>query len=108
MSRFLYPLISEDASFQTEISLLNSSLQAAAVQLELWGPDGTLDAFVSVSMAPLTSMSKPLSQLFPGMQPHRPGNVRIRSSEPIYSHATLYTPDMTFIATEEPVPYPEP
>ena len=89
LSRFLYPLIAEDSTYQSQIALLNNGSQAANVELELWGLEGTLDGFVSISMPPGTSLAKTLSEIFPGMQAHRPGNVRVRSSQPLHSYGML-------------------
>ena len=107
LNRFIYPLIAEDSAYQTQIALLNSGSQTANVELELWGPGGTLDGFISLSIAPGASIAKPLGDIFIGMQPHRPGNVRIRSDQPLYSFAMVYTRDLRFITSEPPVPYPD-
>lgn len=107
LSNFLFPLIAEDSAYQTQVSLLNSGSQSANVELELWSPSGTLDGFISISMAPGTSISKPLSEIFTGMQPHRPGNVRVRSSQPLHGFATIYARDLRFMTSEPPVPYPD-
>ena len=107
LGNFIYPLIAHDSTYQTEIAMLNSGSQTANAELELWSLEGTLDAFVSLSIAPGTSIAKPLNEIFTGMQPHRPGNVRIRSSQPLHSFATIYTSDLRFMTSEPPVPYPE-
>ena len=80
--------------------------QTANADLELWGPTGTLDGVVSLSMAPGTSIAKSVSEIFTGSQPHRPGNVRVRSSQPLHSFATIYARDLRFMTSEPPVPYP--
>jgi hypothetical protein len=107
LKRFIYPLIAEDATYQTQIALLNPGRQPANAELELWGPEGTLDGFVSLSIAPGASIAKSLSDIFTGMQPHRPGNVRIRSGQPLYSFAMVYTHDLRFVTSQPPVPYPD-
>jgi hypothetical protein len=107
MGHFLYPLIIEDSRYQTGISLLNSGDQTAGVHLELWGPEGTLDAFTDITLAPHANRIGSLSDLFPGMQPHQTGNVRIISSQPLHSFATMYARDLKFISSLPPVLYPE-
>ena len=107
LNNFLFPLIAEDSAYQTQISLLNSGGQSANVELELWSPSGTLDGFISISMAPGTCISRPLSDIFTGMQPHRPGNVRVRSSQPLHGFASIYARDLRFMTSEPPVPYPD-
>jgi hypothetical protein len=107
MSSFVFPLISEDADFMTEISLLNSGNQSATVQLELWGLAGTLDGSKTITLGPQTQMSQILSEIFPGMQPHRSGNVRIHSSQPIYGMGELSARSLRFVSSVQPVAYPE-
>jgi hypothetical protein len=107
LSHFVYPLVVEDSLYQTGINLLNTSDQNASVQMELWGPGGTLDASVTIMIAPNMSKSASLTDFFPGMQPHQTGNVRILSSQPLYSFATMYARDMKFISSMAPVRYPE-
>ncbi|HTY62785.1 MAG TPA: kelch repeat-containing protein [Acidobacteriota bacterium] len=108
LSNFLYPLIAEDSTYQTQIALLNTGSQVANASMELWGPAGTLDGFVSLPIAPGTSIAKTLSEIFPGMQAHRPGNVRIKSDQPIFSFGTLSTRQPRFVTSLPPVPYPGP
>jgi hypothetical protein len=109
LRHFVYPLVVEDSLYQTGINLLNTSDQNASVQMELWGPSGTLDANVTIMLAPHTSKSASLTDFFPGMQPHQTGNVRILSSPnlPLHSFATMYARDMKFISSMAPVKYPE-
>ncbi|MBN1570393.1 MAG: hypothetical protein JXA73_21300 [Acidobacteria bacterium] len=106
MSRFLFPLVSEDATYQTEISLLNTGDQTASVLLELWGTAGTLDAFANVSLPPNRRLTGFLGDIFPDIQPHLTGNVRIISDRPLHGFAILSARDLTFITAEPPVPYP--
>jgi hypothetical protein len=107
LKRFIYPLIAEDFTYQTQIALLNSGSQTANVELELWGLESTLDGFVALSIAPGASIAKPLGDIFTGMQPHRPGNVRIRSDQPLHSYSMVYPRDLRFITSQPPVPYPD-
>jgi hypothetical protein len=106
MSRFLYPLIAEDPTYRTQISLLNTGDQTANILLELWGTEGTLDAFANVSLSPNRQLTGFLSDIFPDMQPHLTGNVRIKSDQPLHSFAILSARDLEFISAEPPVPYP--
>jgi hypothetical protein len=52
-------------------------------------------------------MSQILSEIFPGMQPHRSGNVRIHSSQPIYGMGELSARSLRFVSSVQPVAYPE-
>ncbi len=108
MNHFLFPLVSEDATYQTEIALLNSGSQSANVQIELWGLAGTLDRSISIALAPNTRVNQPLSQWFPGMGPHQSANVRIRSDQPIFGLGMLIDRGLRFISSVPPVLFPEP
>jgi hypothetical protein len=48
-----------------------------------------------------------LSQLFPGMQPHRSANVRIRSDQPIFGLGMLIDRAQHFITSVPPALFPE-
>ncbi len=106
LGNFLYPLIAEDSTYQTQIALLNSGSQTATVDVELYGTEG-LSAAVQYSIAPGTSLIRTLTELFQRNVSLRPGNVRIRSSLPLHSFAAIYPRDRRFMTSEAPVPYPE-
>jgi hypothetical protein len=107
MKNFLFPLVSEDfTDYGTGIALLNSGDAVANVQLELWGPSGTLDSSATVVLAPHAQQARSLSGFFPGMQGHRYGNVRVRSNQPLHSFAILYSSELHFISAVPAVPYP--
>jgi hypothetical protein len=106
IGNFLFPLVSEDSDYGTGVALLNSGDASANVRLELWGPSGTLDAFSSITLPPHTQRAQPLSSLFPGMQWHRFGNVRVSSDQPLHSFAILYSRDLHFISSVTAVAKP--
>ncbi len=106
LKNFVLPLVSEDYQYATGVALLNSGSVAANVQVELWGPSGTLDSVRSITLAPHAQTAQTLSTLFPGMHDHRSGNVRIHSDQPLHSFAALYSQDLRFITTITAVPYP--
>ncbi len=107
MNKFLFPLVSEDGDFQTGVALLNSGDQTAHAQLELWGPEGTLDGYSALTLAPKTRTSLYLENYFPGMQPHRSANLRIQSDQPLHGLAILHDRNIRFISSVPPVPFPE-
>jgi hypothetical protein len=107
LDHFIFPLISQDAQFSTGIGLLNGSDRPANIQLELWGTGGTLDQSASITIAPHTRISEILGQVFPGMQPHRAGNVRIKSDQPVYGMGALFDAPLNFLTAVSPVAYPE-
>ncbi len=107
MSHFVFPLVSEDSTFQTEIALLNGGSQSANVQLELWSTAGTLDNTVSITLAPQTRVDQILSQLFPGYQPHRSANIRVLSDQPIFGLGAMSDHSLTFLSSVPPVLFPE-
>ena len=106
INNFVFPLISEDSDYGTGIGLLNSGDTPASVRLELWGPAGTLDASSSVTLPANAQRALSLSELFPGMQPHRYANVRVWSDQPLHSFALFYSKDLHFVSTVTAVPYP--
>ncbi len=107
MDRFVFPLVSEDSDFMTGIALLNSGNQPANVQLELWSLEGTLDETRMVTLNPGTHISRMLIQLFPGMQPHRSGNVRVYSDQPLHGLGAMFGSDFRFVLSVPPVAIPE-
>ncbi len=103
LSNFLFPLVSQDAEFETGIALLNGGDQTANAQLELWGVSGTLEQSRSISIAPHARISQTLLQLFPGMAPLQSGNVRIRSDEPLFGLEVMYDRGFRFFSYVPPV-----
>jgi hypothetical protein len=108
MSQFLFPLVSEDSTFQTEIALLNGGTQTANVQLQLWSLAGTMDQSVSMTVAPNTRVDGTLTQLFPGYQPHSSANVRVISDQPLFGLGAMSDVLFQFLAAVPPVLFPGP
>jgi hypothetical protein len=108
MSHFLFPLVSQDSTFQTEIALLNSGDQPANVQLELWSLAGTLDQSSTLTLAAHARTDQTLSQLFPGMQPHRSANVRVLSDQPLIGLGAMSDQVPRFLSSVPPVLFPGP
>ena len=108
MSHFLLPLVAQDSIFMSGIALLNNTDYPANVQLELWGTAGTLDQSAAVTLAPHTRLSEVLDKIFPGMQPRRAGNVRVLSSQPLYSMGAIFDGALHFLAAVTPAAFPEP
>jgi hypothetical protein len=106
MRNFLFPLVSEDSVYTTEVSLLNSGDLPATAQIELRGLSGTLDGTATVTLPPHTGGIDSLSSLFPGMLPHRTANIRIRSDQPIHSFSILSDRQLRFISSVPPVVVP--
>jgi N-acetylneuraminic acid mutarotase len=107
LSRFILPLVSQDSQFATGIGLLNGTDRTANIQLELWGAGGTLDQSASIALPPYTRISKFLDQIFPGMQPHHAGNVRIKSDQPVFGFGALFDTPFHFLAAVPATTYPE-
>jgi hypothetical protein len=107
LSHFVFPLVSEDSVYETEISLLNSGDQAASVKLEFWKLDGTMDASTTVALPPHTQKSDTVSNLFSGIGSYPTANVRIISDQPIHSCEILSDRKLRFMSAVPPVPFPE-
>jgi hypothetical protein len=107
MNHFVYPLISEDSQFETEISLMTPEV-AAQVELELWDPSGQKDGSTAIiNLAAKSSFSKTLRQIFPGMSDHNYGYVTVRSTSPIYASGEMRYKNLRLISSVPPVLYPE-
>jgi len=106
LSHFVFPLISADSSYDTGIALLNFTAQPANVRLELWGPSGTLDQTASIKMGSFSSMAKLVEEVFPGMQAHQTGNVRVSSDQPLYGLGALFDRSLRFMSNVQPVAFP--
>ena len=98
MENFIFPLVSEDSTFQTGVALLNSGDQPANIQLELWGTSGSLDETRSLTLSPHSRLSQVLTELFPGMMPRRAGNVRIHSDQPLFGIGVMYDRNLRFFS----------
>jgi hypothetical protein len=103
---FLFPLIAEDSTYETQIALLNNSDLAATVNVQLCEVVGTCDS-VQQSIPPGSSIALSLSDFFSRNVSLRPGNVRIQSDQPLYSFGMLYLRDHKFMTSLPPVPYPD-
>jgi hypothetical protein len=60
-----------------------------------------------LALAPRTRTAETLTALFPGMQPHSAGNVRVRSDQPLHSHGFMYDRSFHFLSPLPPVAFPE-
>jgi hypothetical protein len=105
-ANFAFPLVSEDSTYNTAVTLLNSGNQSANVTLELWGMAGTVDATASTTLAPNTQLAKALDEIFPGMQPHTTANLRVHSDQPLHGNAYFFDRAWHFISLVPPVSYP--
>lgn len=107
LAGFVYPLVSEDATYETELSLLNTSGAAATVTLELWPlAGGTAPASTAtVTIANGSNSIAKVSELFPGQQ-HRTANIRVRSTQPLHSFAIIADRGERFISAVPPVQMP--
>jgi hypothetical protein len=107
LTHFLFPIIAQDGTYQTRISLLNSNATAATATVELWGPGGTLDRTTTVKLAPGALTTQYLSDYFPNLDPRLIGNVRIRSDQPVHSSCMLGDRALNFITAVPPIIFPE-
>jgi hypothetical protein len=108
LSHFLFPIIAQDSTYQTRISLLNPNSTDTTATVELWGPGGTLDRSTSVKLAPRSLTTQYLSDYFPNLDPRLIGNVRIRSDQPIHGNCIMSDRALNFVAAVPPLPFPEP
>ncbi len=107
MTDFLFPLAPQDGTFQTAIALLNAGDENAAVDIELWGPNGTLDRIATLNLPPGNRTAQYLSQYFPGLGDRLVSNVRIHAKTPIFGFGLVHDKDLHFMTALPPMPYPE-
>ena len=106
MARFLFPFVAQDSMYETGMALLNPNDVPATVTLELWAPGGTLDRSIDLTLDPKMRTSMYLSDYFPQLEPHLGGNLRVRSSQPLYAFALINDATFNFIAALPPIPFP--
>ena len=82
LDRFIFPLVSENNDFETELSFLNTEAGTASLTLQLWDTNGTLRASRTVSLAPGANLYSTLFGLFEMRLDT--GNVRVLSNRPVY------------------------
>lgn len=104
LSKFLFPVVSQNDTYQTGLALLNNNQSPAQVTLELWDTDGNMIASTSpMTLAPKARTVAYLDALFPGMDPIMTGNVRVRSDQPLNGFAVVNNPGFTFLLTMQPI-----
>jgi len=106
LTRFVFPLTTEDTEYQTAIAILNANDVTATVTAELWNPNGSIDRTAVLTLLPHTRTAQYLSDLFPGMQPRLSGNIRVRSDQPVHAIGLINDRDLNFIAAVPAIPYP--
>jgi hypothetical protein len=99
--RFVFPLVTENADFETELSFLNSGTDAASLSLELWDEGGGNAPLVTttVTLAAGASTYNTLSGFF--RRTLNTGNVRVISNRPVHGMGEIRAKSGRFIT---PVP----
>ncbi len=106
MDRFLFPVVAEDSVYQTGVALLNANDVPADVTLELWGPGGTVDRTMSITLPPASRTALYLGGFFSDLEPRLIGNLRIRSTQPLYGFSLINDKDFNFVTALPPIPLP--
>jgi hypothetical protein len=97
LSNFLFPIVSQNESYQTGVALLNNDSAPAVVTLELWGMDCALISTETLILEPKSRTSVYLDSLFPGMNPLLMGNLRVRSDKGIYGFGIVNDSGFNFV-----------
>ena len=84
LERFIFPLVSENNDFETELSFLNTGSATASLELTLWDVNGDIKASGAISLSQGENTYGTISSLFKIDKPFDTGNVRVLSSQPIY------------------------
>ena len=101
--RFIFPLVSENADFETELSFLNTEAATVSLTLQLWDVNSTVRASKVVSLASGANLYGTLSSLF-GMRMDT-GNVRVLSSRPIHGMGEIRARSGRFITPIRAIGY---
>lgn len=102
--QFLFPIVSQNESYQTGVALLNSGTDAAQVVLELRDLPGSILATSPVlTLAPQTRTAVYLDSLFPNMDPIWIGNLRIRADKPIYGFGIINDAAFNYVMMMHPI-----
>ena len=105
-TNLVFPIVAEDATYETGVALLNTNSSAANVTVELWGPNGTINRSTTISVAPGTRTAEFLSDFFPGLSALLVGNIRVHSDQPIHSFGLMMDRDLNFVLAIPAVPFP--
>jgi N-acetylneuraminic acid mutarotase len=106
IAAILFPMAAQDSMYDTAIALLNSNDAAANVQIQLWGPSGSLDHARSFMLAPGANMAQYLNQIFPGLESRLIGNIRVLSDQPLHAISIVSDHIMNFMCVVPPMPLP--
>jgi hypothetical protein len=106
MSSLIFPLLAQDGVYETGLALLNNNPNPADVTLEVYNTDGGVDQRTTVTLAAGQRTAVYLPTYFPKMAPHLSGNLRIRSTQPLYGFALINDRNFTFMSAIQPLPLP--
>ena len=106
MTKFIFPLVSEDAvDFETELTFLNPGTSAVSITLELFAADGggSPAGTGSVSLNAGENISKKLVELFATGIPVETGYVKVTANGEIYGMGEVRALSNRFITPVPPV-----
>ena len=106
LNQFIFPIVSQNDSYQTGVALLNNNADPANVTVELWGPDGNMIGTpATLTLAPHSLTAAYLDSLFPNMDPLLIGNLRIRSDKAVYGFGIVNDSNFMFVMAMPPIPF---
>ena len=82
LERFIFPLVSENNDFETELSFLNTGSATASLELTLWDVNGNSSSPKTITLPPGENVYGTVLSLFETRLDT--GNVRVLSSQPIH------------------------
>jgi hypothetical protein len=105
LPRFIFPLVSENNDFVTELSFLNSGAEEASLTLELWNLDGMVEApSKTVSLAAGANLHDTLFGFF-GIKTLDTGNVRVVSNGSVFGICEIRARSGRFITPVSAIGY---
>jgi hypothetical protein len=105
-SDFLFPVVAEDAVYQTGVALMNPGVEPALVTVELWGEHGTRDKTTTIDLGAEEQTAVYLTSLFPDIGTRLTGHFRVHSTRPLHSFSLINDRSLTFITAIPPLPLP--
>jgi sugar lactone lactonase YvrE len=105
-ANFLFPVLAQDAVYQTGIALLNPNTEPNRLTLEVWGAGGTLDASTEITLAPGQRKALYLPSFFPDLGPRLTGHISVTAEKPLFGFSLIHDAGFSFMSAIPALPRP--
>ena len=99
MDTFVFSHVVQRFGISTRLILLNPGPATANVQIEVYGPDGSLLDGLSLSIAPSQRESRLLKELFPGLPDLIGGSIQVSSDQGLIGLELFFATNPHFLAS---------